>query len=317
MSSTPVIPADARGIERAAAAIGQGRLVGMPTETVYGLAADATSAAAVAELYAVKGRPAFNPLIAHVASLAMARREGRLDDRATALAETFWPGPLTLVVPAASTGQTAELARAGLATIALRVPAHPAARALLAACGRPLAAPSANPSGRLSPTRSGDVAAEMPSGVALVLEGGASTAGIESTIVGVIPGEPLRLLRAGAIARERIETGFGPLDAPQADAVSAPGQLASHYAPVAELRLNAQDFADSEAVLGFGPGAPDGALNLSSAGDTQEAAANLYQCLRRLDASGTQRIAVMPIPEHGLGEAINDRLRRAAAPRDG
>ena len=315
MSTIPIIPADEQGIERAARALREGRLVGMPTETVYGLAADAGDPEAVAAVYAVKGRPAFNPLIAHVESLAMARQEGEFDKRAVALAEAFWPGPLTLVVPAAATGTASELARAGLATIGLRVPAHPVARALLAAFGGPLAAPSANPSGRLSPTRSGDVAAEMQSGVALVLDGGACAAGIESTIVAVMPGEPLRMLRVGAIGRDTIEAEFGPLAALEDATVVAPGQLSSHYAPEAALRLDATRFETDESVLGFGPDAPAAALNLSPGGDTIEAAANLYRYLRRLDAAGPSRIAVMPIPNDGLGEAVNDRLRRAAAPR--
>jgi len=289
----------------------------MPTETVYGLAADASNPAAIAAVYAAKGRPAFNPLIAHVASFEMAREEGRIDERAAALADRFWPGPLTLVVPVAETGRTAELARAGLQTIALRVPGHPTARALLDAFDGPLAAPSANPSGRLSPTRGSDVAAELGSGVALVLDGGASDVGIESTIVAAMPGEPLRMLRVGAISRDTIEAAFGPLDAPENVSIVAPGQLSSHYAPAAALRLEATSFDTGEPVLGFGPDAPAAALNLSPDGDTTEAAANLYQYLRRLDAAGASRIAVMPIPDEGLGEAINDRLRRAAAPRGG
>jgi len=287
----------------------------MPTETVYGLAADASNPVAIAAVYAAKGRPAFNPLIAHVASLEMAHKEGHIDDRAAALAERFWPGPLTLVVPVAETGRTVELARAGLETIALRVPGHRVARALLEAFDGPLAAPSANPSGRLSPTRGSDVAAELRSGVTLVLDGGASDVGIESTIIAAMPGEPLRILRVGAIGRDTIEAGFGPLEAPRDASVVAPGQLSSHYAPAASLRLDVTSFDTDETLLGFGPDAPASALNLSPDGDTTEAAANLYQYLRRLDAAGPARIAVMPIPTEGLGEAINDRLRRAAAPR--
>lgn len=315
MSTTPIIPADAEGIDLAAQALRDGQLVGMPTETVYGLAADASNPAAIAAVYAAKSRPAFNPLIAHVASLEMALGEGRIDERARALAERFWPGPLTLVVPVAETGRTAELARAGLATIALRVPDHRVARSLLEAFDGPLAAPSANPSGRLSPTRGTDVAAELGSGVALVLDGGASDVGIESTIIAALPDEPLRMLRVGAIGRGTIEAAFGPLAAPERAAIVAPGQLSSHYAPAAALRLEATSFDSDETVLGFGPDAPPAALNLSPGGDTTEAAANLYQYLRRLDAAGPSHIAVMPIPSEGLGEAINDRLRRAAAPR--
>ena len=315
MSSIPVIPADARGIDRAVEALRRGELVGMPTETVYGLAADAGNPAAIAAVYAAKGRPAFNPLIAHVASFEVAQEEGLIDERAAALAERFWPGPLTLVVPVAETGRTAELARAGLGTIALRVPGHCVAQSLLEAFDGPLAAPSANPSGRLSPTRGCDVATELGAGVSLVLDGGASDVGIESTIVAAMPGEPLCMLRVGAIGRKTIEADFGVLAAPESTQVLAPGQLSSHYAPAAALRLDATSFEADEPVLGFGPDAPATALNLSPGGDTTEAAANLYQHLRMLDATGSSRIAVMPIPNEGLGEAINDRLRRAAAPR--
>jgi L-threonylcarbamoyladenylate synthase len=287
----------------------------MPTETVYGLAADAANAAAVAAIYAVKGRPAFNPLIAHFASIDAAQLEGQLDQRAQALAAAFWPGPLTLVVPVAQGGQVCELARAGLSTIALRVPGHPVAQALLKAVGGPLVAPSANPSGRLSPTSAQHVAAELPGGLAMVLDGGQSQAGIESTIVALLPGEPPRLLRHGAIAREQIEALVGPLLDGATPGVMAPGQLASHYAPRAALRLNAHAAGNGEVLLGFGPDTPQGAANLSAAGDTVEAAARLYQLLRELDASGAPTIAVMPIPNEGLGPAINDRLQRAAAPR--
>jgi L-threonylcarbamoyladenylate synthase len=257
----------------------------------------------VASIYAIKGRPQFNPLIAHVASLAMARREGVLDERCEALAAAFWPGPLTLVVPVAPTAGSCELARAGLATVAVRVPAHPLARALIEALERPLAAPSANPSGRLSPTRASDVAEELGSQVDLVLDGGVCEAGIESTIVAVLPGAPPALLRPGALGREQIEQVVGPLARPDAGII-APGQLQSHYAPRARLRLNATSKEPGEVLLGFGPAAP------------KDAAANLYQMLRSLDATGAQRIAVMPIPATDLGEAINDRLQRAAAPRD-
>lgn len=257
----------------------------------------------MASIYAIKGRPQFNPLIAHVASLAMARREGVLDERCEALAAAFWPGPLTLVVPVAPTAGSCELARAGLATVAVRVPAHPLARALIEALERPLAAPSANPSGRLSPTRASDVAEELGSQVDLVLDGGVCEAGIESTIVAVLPGAPPALLRPGALGREQIEQVVGPLARPDAGII-APGQLQSHYAPRARLRLNATSKEPGEVLLGFGPAAP------------KDAAANLYQMLRSLDATGAQRIAVMPIPATDLGEAINDRLQRAAAPRD-
>ncbi len=302
-------------MERAAQALRDGGLVGMPTETVYGLAGDAANPAAVARIFAAKGRPRFNPLISHVASAELATREGELDERALALAETFWPGPLTLVVPAAATGRTCDLARAGLGTIALRVPGHPVAQALLEVFGEPVSAPSANPSGRLSPTRPEDVARELGDGVALVLDGGPCSAGIESTIVSLLPGEPPRLLRPGAIERERIESIAGPVAEPAGESVTAPGQLASHYAPKAAIRLEVAEAREGEVLLGFGPNAPPEALNLSPAGDTVEAAANLYRMLRELDTEGADTIAVMPIPAEGLGEAINDRLRRAAAPR--
>lgn len=302
-------------IERAAAILREGRLVGIPTETVYGLAGDAANADAVARIFAAKGRPRFNPLISHVACLQLAEGEGVLDERASVLAEAFWPGPLTLVVPAAATGRTCDLARAGLGTIALRVPNHPVARALLEAFGGPVSAPSANPSGKLSPTRPEDVARELGDGVALVLDGGPCAAGIESTIVSLLPGEPPRLLRPGAVERERIEAIAGPLAEPAEETLTAPGQLASHYAPRAAIRLEATRGRAGEVVLGFGPEAPPDTLNLSPSGDTVEAAANLYRMLRQLDRAGADTIAVMPIPEEGLGEAINDRLRRAAAPR--
>lgn len=302
-------------IERAAAILRHGRLVGMPTETVYGLAGDAASPVAVARIFAAKGRPRFNPLISHVASLQLAEAEGVLDERATALAEAFWPGPLTLVVPVAPNARTCELARAGLGTIALRIPGHPVAQALLEAFGGPVSAPSANPSGRLSPTRPEDVAREVGDEVAMVLDGGPCAAGIESTIVSLLPGDPPRLLRPGAIARAPIEALVGSLAEPDREGVTAPGQLASHYAPRAALRLEAAHAREGETLLGFGPGAPPDAANLSPSGDTVEAAANLYRMLREIDAGGANTIAVMPIPEEGLGEAINDRLRRAAAPR--
>jgi L-threonylcarbamoyladenylate synthase len=302
-------------IERAAAILRDGRLVGMPTETVYGLAGDAADPVAVARIFAAKGRPRFNPLISHVASLQLAEAEGMLEERAGALAEAFWPGPLTLVVPVAKTARTCELARAGLGTIALRIPGHPVAQALLEAFGGPVSAPSANPSGRLSPTRPEDVARELGAEVGMVLDGGPCAAGIESTIVSLLPDEPPRLLRPGAIERRRIEALVGPLAEPHRDAVTAPGQLDSHYAPRAAIRLNATAARADEALLGFGPGAPADAANLSPSGDTVEAAANLYRMLREIDAGGAPTIAVMPIPDEGLGEAINDRLRRAAAPR--
>ena len=316
MKPAPIVAGDADGLNQALAALQGGAAVGIPTETVYGLAADASNAAAVATVYAIKGRPDFNPLIAHVADTAMARTEGIFDKRCEALAEAFWPGPLTLVVPVAPGGRTCELARAGLDTIALRVPAHPLARSLIAHMGGPLAAPSANPSGRLSPTRAAEVATELGAEVALVIDGGPCDAGIESTIVAVLPDAAPLLLRPGALPRADIEAIVGPLGVPDESSVTAPGQLQSHYAPRARLRLNATAAREGEVLLGFGPTTPDKATNLSPGGDLREAAARLYQTLRQLDQSGATAIAVMPVPTTGLGEAINDRLRRAAAPRE-
>ena len=311
---TPVVR-DASSVADAVSALRNGELVGMPTETVYGLAADASSPEAVARVFAVKGRPSFNPLISHVADTDGARQEGEFDDRAIALAKALWPGSMTLVVPLAATARTCELARAGLSTIGLRVPQHPLARELLDAFDGPLSAPSANPSGKLSPTRAEDVARELGDLVSMVLDGGPCEAGIESTIVALSPGEPARLLRPGAIGRDAVEAIVGPLADAVGDKITAPGQLASHYAPRANLRLEAVRAEPGEALLGFGPDAPADAANLSAVGDTVEAAANLYRLLRELDASGAKTIAVMPVPDSGLGEAINDRLRRAAAPR--
>lgn len=315
MTQAPPIVEGESAITRAVDALAAGLLVGMPTETVYGLAADASNPEAVARVFAAKGRPSFNPLIAHVASLDMAEEEGLLDERATKLATAFWPGPLTLVLPANTGGRTSELARAGLMTIGLRVPAHAQAQALLHAHGGPLAAPSANPSGRLSPTRAKDVADAFGDEVSMVIDGGPCEAGIESTIVAVLPGEPLRQLRPGAISREKLESVAGPIGDAEDGEITAPGQLASHYAPAAAMRLNANAAGDDEVLIGFGPDAPHGALNLSKSGDVIEAAANLYRMIREADRQGAATIAVMPIPVSGLGEAINDRLTRAAAPR--
>lgn len=287
----------------------------MPTETVYGLAGDAANAVAIARIYEAKGRPAFNPLIAHVHDTQAALKEGVFDERALALAGAFWPGPLTLIVPAAPQGQVCELARAGLTTVGLRVPGHPVARSLLKRFDGPLAAPSANRSGRLSPTMAEHVRGEFAEQPVLILDGGACVAGVESTIVAVLPDQPVRLLRPGAIPRAELEAIAGPLSEGKTPGLVAPGQQTSHYAPRAELRLNAVDARAGEVLLAFGSEAPPHAMNLSGSGDLVEAAANLYRMLRALDASGAAVIAVMPIPEEGLGEAINDRLRRAAAPR--
>jgi L-threonylcarbamoyladenylate synthase len=319
---TRLAPADPSSIAEAAVCLRAGGLVAMPTETVYGLAADATNDRAVAAIYAAKGRPAFNPLIAHVAGAATAAREGAFDDFARRLAEAFWPGPLTIVAPIASTCQVSLLARAGPETLALRAPDHPVAQALIAAAGVPLAAPSANRSGRLSPTTAAHVAADLDGRVDWILDGGPTRRGVESTIVACLGGRP-RLLRPGALTRERIEAVLGVAldDAAPGGAPIAPGQLSSHYAPRARLRLGARHCADDEAALDFGGAlAQAGAtarLDLSPAGDLEEAASHLFAYLRALDEGGAARIAVAPIPARGLGVAINDRLRRAAAPRPG
>ncbi len=308
---------------KAAEALHAGRLVAFPTETVYGLGADATDDSAVAAVFEAKGRPRINPLIAHVTDIEAAMGLGRFDESARQLAEAFWPGPLTLVVPRVEGCPVSLLATAGLDTLALRVPAHPLAQALLAAFGGPVVAPSANISGRLSPTEAEHVAeSPLAEKVAVILDGDECPVGVESTIIGFdTDGTPV-LLRPGGIPREEIEkvlgeplrTGKGGEGTP-----SAPGQLSSHYAPRARLRLNAQRPEEGEMFLAFGPDAPKGVpgLNLSPKGDLREAAANLFAYLRILDETGVSSIAVAPIPEYGLGEAINDRLRRAAAPRPG
>ncbi len=321
-ATKPVIrqTSDPDAIENAAALLRDGKLVAFPTETVYGLGADATSERAVASVFEAKNRPQFNPLIVHVARQESALAIGVFSDSAKLLAERFWPGPLTLVVPRAAACPVAMLASAGLDTIAVRVPAHPVARDLLERAGVPVVAPSANPSGQVSPTTARHVAEGLGGEVAAIVDGGPCEIGLESTIVGFDGDTPL-LLRAGGIPRVAIEEALGrPLANPVHDsaAPTAPGQLTSHYAPEAAVRLNAVDIADGEALLAFGPHTPicDGPeLNLSPSGDLVEAAANLFAYLRQLDATGATCIAVSPIPETGLGEAINDRLRRAAAPR--
>ncbi|MEM9388199.1 MAG: L-threonylcarbamoyladenylate synthase [Pseudomonadota bacterium] len=318
MSSAPIHTASDSAITLAADALLDGELVAIPTETVYGVACDGTNANAIARLYAAKGRPHFNPLIAHVAELANAQQEGVFDRRALTLAQHCWPGPLTLVLPVQPAGGVAELARAGLDSIALRIPAHPVAQALLRAVECPLVAPSANRSGRLSPTRSSDVATELGDALALILDGGEASVGLESTIVAALPDAQLRILRPGAFDGSTLSAIAGePVLSPLGDgaAVIAPGQLSSHYAPNALVRLEATEARQGERLLAFGPAAPAGAANLSPSGNTTEAAAKLYRLLRDLDASGVGTIAVMPIPNEGLGVAINDRLRRAAAPR--
>lgn len=317
---TEPVPATDENLARAAALLRAGALVAFPTETVYGLGADATRDAAVARIFEAKGRPAFNPLISHVADMAMARRLARFDALAEALAAAFWPGPLTLVLPRAEASPVSLLATAGLDTVALRMPGHEVARALISRAGVPLAAPSANPSGQVSPTQAVHVAEGLGGQVDMILDAGPCRAGIESTIVAVDDGTA-RLLRPGAVPRGEIEAVTGPLGGrgPEEARPAAPGMLASHYAPRARVRLDARAAQPGEALLAFGPSVPahDGpVLNLSPAGDLREAAANLFAMLRALDRADVTGIAVMPIPREGLGEAINDRLARAAAPRD-
>jgi L-threonylcarbamoyladenylate synthase len=315
--AAPIIAADAAGIAAAAKILRHGGLVALPTETVYGLAADATSEAAVARIYAAKDRPSFNPMIVHVARLEAARAQGIFSAQALRLAQAFWPGPLTLVVPLAASASICAAARAGQPTVALRVPAHEIARAVLAVLGRPLAAPSANRSGRISPVTALHVARDLATNIDLILDGGRCPVGVESTIVSCAG--TLSLLRPGGISRERIEDVVGyPLESPGLAAKPlAPGMLKSHYAPQARLRLEAISRVEGEAGLDFGGvfGRAQNVLDLSPIRDLAEAAANLFSFLRALDAQNPAAIAVAPIPEEGLGEAINDRLRRAAAPK--
>ncbi|MGU3387937.1 L-threonylcarbamoyladenylate synthase [Methylobacterium sp. D53M] len=323
-AATRRLTADAAGLAEAAALLRAGRLVAFPTETVYGLGADATDPGAVTGIFAAKARPRFNPLISHLPDAAAALAEGDFDAPARRLAEAFWPGPLTLVVPAHAGTRVCDLARAGLPSLALRVPAHPLARALLAEAGRPVAAPSANRSGRVSPTRAAHVLDDLAGRIAAVLDGGDTPVGVESTVVACLGGTP-RLLRPGGVTRAALRAvlGIDPAApaAADADRPAGPGMLASHYAPRARVRLDAVRVEPGEAVLLFGSRLPAGhetaraSLNLSPAGDPAEAAARLFGALRDLDASGAETIAVVPIPAEGLGEAIRDRLARAAAPR--
>lgn len=292
-----------------------GGLVVFPTETVYGLGADAANPQAVARVFAAKGRPSFNPLIAHVTGIDAARAEGVLHPIAEQLAARFWPGPLTLVVPRRADSAVCELACAGLSTIALRAPAHPMARALLEAFGGPVVAPSANRSGHVSPTSAAHARAELGDRVDCILDGGACAVGLESTIVAIDAEGRATLLRPGSITCAEIEAIAGPLHKARKGGVSAPGMLESHYAPRALLRLDAAAPRAGEAFLAFGQDAPSGGLTLSARGDLTEAAANLYAHLRALDETGVDVIAVAPIPGDGLAEAIRDRLARAAAPR--
>lgn len=315
--ATEILDSSAASITRAAMLLRAGELVSFPTETVYGLGADARQGTAVAAIYAAKGRPSFNPLIAHVASAQAAQRHVIWNDWAEHLAQAFWPGPLTLVLPLKPGHGISDLVTAGLDTLAVRVPAHPTAHKLLMALDGPVAAPSANPSGRISPTTAAHVAAGLSGRIAAILDDGACSVGLESTIVG-LAGEAPVLLRPGGLAAEKIETALGQSLASRdaSDPLTAPGQLLSHYAPQAPMRLNVTQPRADECYLGFGHhhGARACDITLSETADLTEAAANLFGYLHRLDAMALS-IAVAPIPETGLGVAINDRLRRAAAPR--
>jgi L-threonylcarbamoyladenylate synthase len=312
----PIVAATKESIARAGEALARGEIVAFPTETVYGLGANALDASAVAKVFAAKARPRFNPLIVHVLGIEQAETYAEVDETARKLINAFWPGPLTLVLPRKRNCTIADLVSAGIDTIALRAPSHPVARALLDAAMLPIAAPSANRSGRISPTTAEHVEAELGRLPAMILDGGPCRLGLESTVLG-IDGEQVTLLRLGALPREEIETVLGrDLARPMPGRVTSPGQLATHYAPLTPLRLNAQSAKSGEALLAFGPHAPDFSgptINLSTRGDLVEAAANFFAALRTLDAAGVERIAVMPIPAHGLGEAINDRLKRAAS----
>ena len=321
---TQILPAGAATAAAAARALADGGLVAFPTETVYGLGADAANPAAIARLYQAKGRPAFHPLITHVGDLGAARQIGRFDRDALALAEAFWPGPLTLVLPKTGDCAVADLATAGLDTVAIRIPAHPVAQEILRLFGGPVVAPSANLSGHVSPTTAAHVQSDLAGRIDLIVDGGPVAVGVESTIVGCF--DEAVLLRPGGLPRGDIERVLGrKLVQPPGDADSgrpvAPGMLASHYAPRTLVRLDACNVEPGEALLAFGPVAVSGVdaatsvMNLSARGDLDEAAANLFGYLRALDVHGAHTIAVMPVPHHGLGEAINDRLRRAAVPR--
>lgn len=312
-----IAPAGAAAIARAAALLRAGRLVAFPTETVYGLGGDATNDHAVAAIFAAKARPCFNPLIVHVRDLAEAKALAVFTAAARRAAARFWPGPLTLVLPRQPAGGVSLLANAGLDTVAIRIPAHPVAQALLREAARPVAAPSANRSGRVSPTEAAHVAEDLGDDVALILDVGPTPVGVESTVVD-LSGESPALLRPGAVTLEALTEALGPIALRGSGVPKSPGMLASHYAPGLPVRVAATDARPGEALLAFGPDAPPGfaeVLWLSRSGDLAEAAANLFAMLRRLDRPSFTGIAVMPIPEHGLGRAINDRLRRAAAPR--
>jgi len=315
---------EARELARAAEVLRAGGLVAFPTETVYGLGADATDDRAVAAIYAAKGRPSFNPLIVHVLDAAAAAEYVTITPLARSLMGRFWPGPLSIVLPRTADCALSLLVSAGLPTAAVRAPAHPLARDLLAACGRPVAAPSANRSGAVSPTTAAHVAGSLPGpdagGPRVILDGGPCRMGLESTVVDATGDVPV-ILRPGGVTAEEIEAVVGSVREVTAAAtgdegLASPGMLARHYAPGKRVRLNAQRAEGGEALLAFGPGAPADALNLSPSGDLTEAAANLFAMLHALDAGLAPAIAVMPVPERGLGRAINDRLRRAAQPED-
>ncbi len=312
--TTQILQTDAAGVAAAADILARGGLVAMPTETVYGLGGDARDGQAVARIYQAKGRPSFNPLIAHVASVEAAQKLTVWGPEAEALGQAFWPGPLTMVLPLRPDAGLSSLVTAGLETVAVRVPAHPVAQQILHSFGAPVAAPSANPSGRLSPTSAAHVMTGLNGQIDAVVDGGDCAVGVESTIVGLAAKAP-QLLRPGGVAQDQIEAVLGKaLEAHSpGDNVTAPGQLESHYAPGATVRLNAQERQTGEVLLGFG--AVEADMNLSPTGDLIEAAANLFSYVHALDALAPAGIAVSPIPETGLGQAINDRLRRAAAPR--
>jgi L-threonylcarbamoyladenylate synthase len=317
--SAAILLASPSAIAHAARLLRAGQLVAFPTETVYGLGADATNERAVAEIFAVKGRPRFNPLIVHVPSLAEAESFATFDARARRIAGQFWPGPLTLVLPRRSDSGLSLLGSAGHDSVAIRAPAHPVAQALLRAAGRPIAAPSANRSGRISPTEAAHVTAELSNRVALILDDGRTPVGLESTVLDLTSEAPA-LLRSGGVTLEQLTEFLGLIAMPAAGAPRSPGMLPSHYAPSLPLRLEATDARPGEALLAFGPDAPPGfdeVAWLSRTGDLAEAAANLFAMLRQLDRPPFAGIAVTPIPDHGLGHAINDRLRRAANPRRG
>lgn len=318
-SGTRLLAATPDAISEAAALIRRGGLAAFPTETVYGLGANALDEGAVSEIFATKARPKFNPLIVHLLGLLEAEQIVEFNETAMQLAEAFWPGPLTLVLPRRTSCTLAQLTSAGLDTAAVRAPAHPVARSLLEAAGVPIAAPSANRSGNISPTCAKDVMEELGGRVEIILDGGACSAGLESTIIGFVDGAPV-LLRKGAISRSEIEKISGPLRSYARGEITAPGMMRSHYAPSAKMRLNARQVEENEALLAFGPeplASMGPSLNLSVKGDLKEAATNLFRMLRQLDKTGAHMIAVMPVPDTGLGEAINDRLARAASPRDG